>query len=106
MNWFGKPKIGTQSIPELIINALEYAHRCKLDINNKDHVKKIVVALDPQHAGEEEIYGKNYFKVSINSFGEIILVFLCFLNFSICLSPLINISAFASSTNSKRKLSF
>lgn len=40
---------------ELIINALEYAHTHKLDINNKDDVKKIVVALDPQHAGEEEI---------------------------------------------------
>ncbi len=34
---------------ELVINALQYAHDHKLDINNKDDVQKILEVLDPEH---------------------------------------------------------
>lgn len=34
---------------ELVIDALQYAHDHKLDINNRDDVRKILEALDPMH---------------------------------------------------------
>ena len=34
---------------ELVIDALQYAHDHNLDINNKDDVRKILEALDPEH---------------------------------------------------------
>jgi hypothetical protein len=34
---------------ELVIDALKYAHDHKLDINNKDDVRKILDVLDPEH---------------------------------------------------------
>ena len=34
---------------ELMIDALQYAHEHKLDINNKDDVRKILEVLDPEH---------------------------------------------------------
>ena len=34
---------------ELVIDALKYAHEHKLDINNKDDVRKILDVLDPEH---------------------------------------------------------
>ena len=34
---------------ELVIDALQYAHDHKLDINNKDDVRKILEVLDPEH---------------------------------------------------------
>ena len=34
---------------ELVIDALQYAHDHKLDINNKDDVRKILERLDPEH---------------------------------------------------------
>jgi len=34
---------------ELMIDALQYAHEHKLDINNKDDVRKILAVLDPEH---------------------------------------------------------
>ena len=34
---------------ELVINALQYAHDHNLDINNKDDVRKILEATDPEH---------------------------------------------------------
>lgn len=34
---------------ELVIDALQYAHDHKLDINNKDDVRKILEILDPDH---------------------------------------------------------
>ncbi|HSW88987.1 MAG TPA: hypothetical protein VLG12_07535 [Candidatus Saccharimonadales bacterium] len=40
---------------ELIIDALAYAHEHKLDINNKDSVKKILEAIDPAHSTEKEV---------------------------------------------------
>ncbi|HSW97038.1 MAG TPA: hypothetical protein VLF89_04405 [Candidatus Saccharimonadales bacterium] len=40
---------------ELVINALVYAQEHKLDINNKDSVRKILEVLDPAHSTEEEV---------------------------------------------------
>lgn len=40
---------------ELVMKALEYANAHKLDINNKDDVKKILEALDPEHTSEIEV---------------------------------------------------
>jgi len=34
---------------ELVIDALQYAQDYKLDINNKDDVRKILDVLDPEH---------------------------------------------------------
>lgn len=34
---------------ELVIDALQYAHDHNLDINNKDDVRKILEAIDPEH---------------------------------------------------------
>lgn len=34
---------------ELVIDALQYAHDHKLDINNEDDVRKILDVLDPDH---------------------------------------------------------
>ncbi len=34
---------------ELVIDALQYAHDHKLNINNKDEVQKILDVLDPEH---------------------------------------------------------
>ena len=34
---------------ELVIDALQYAHDYKLDINNKVDVQKILDVLDPEH---------------------------------------------------------
>lgn len=34
---------------ELVIDALQYAHDHKLDINNKDDVQKVLDVLDPEH---------------------------------------------------------
>lgn len=34
---------------ELVIDALQYAHDHNLDINNKDEVKIILDAIDPEH---------------------------------------------------------
>lgn len=34
---------------ELMIDALQYAHDHKLDIHNKDDVRKILEVLDPEH---------------------------------------------------------
>lgn len=39
---------------ELVVNALEYAHTHKLDIYNKDSVRKILEVLDPAHSTDEE----------------------------------------------------
>lgn len=39
---------------ELVIDALQYAQDHNLDINNKDDVKKILEALDPEHAENVE----------------------------------------------------
>lgn len=40
---------------ELVINALEYAHEHKLDISNKDSVRKILEVLDPTQSTEEDV---------------------------------------------------
>jgi len=34
---------------ELVVDALQYAHDHKLDINNKDDVREILEVLDPEH---------------------------------------------------------
>ena len=40
---------------ELIISALNYAHEHNLDISNKEDVKKIIKAVDPEHLEEIDI---------------------------------------------------
>ena len=35
---------------EIVIKALDYAQTHELDINSKEDVKKIIEALDPEHA--------------------------------------------------------
>ncbi len=40
---------------ELVVDALSYAHKNSLNINNKDDVKKILEVLDPQHMSDEEV---------------------------------------------------
>lgn len=40
---------------ELVINALDYAQKHNLDIKSKDDVKKILEAIDPEHANDEEV---------------------------------------------------
>lgn len=40
---------------ELVVKALDYAHTHNLDISNKDDVKKIVEAVNPEHSSEEDI---------------------------------------------------
>jgi len=40
---------------ELVINALDYASTHNLDINNKEDVRKIAEAVDPEHVSNEDI---------------------------------------------------
>mgnify|MGYP001592566436 CR=1 FL=1 len=40
---------------ELIINALTYARKHKLDIANKDDVKKLLEIFDPEHTSTEKV---------------------------------------------------
>lgn len=40
---------------ELVIDAIDYAQKHNLDINNKVDVKKILDALDPEHTNLEEV---------------------------------------------------
>ena len=40
---------------ELIINAMDYALKHKLDISKEDDVKKILEDIDPEHTSEEEV---------------------------------------------------
>lgn len=40
---------------ELIITAMSYAQKHKLDLNKKDDVKKILEAIDPGHTNEKEV---------------------------------------------------
>lgn len=40
---------------ELVIKALDYAQSNNLDINNKEDVKKIAEAVDPDNSSEEDI---------------------------------------------------
>ena len=41
---------------ELVINALQYAHDHKLDINNKVDVQKILDVLDPDHKEDIDVF--------------------------------------------------
>lgn len=41
---------------ELVIDALQYAHDHKLDINNKDDVQKILDVLDPEHKEDVDAF--------------------------------------------------
>lgn len=43
---------------ELVIGALQYAHDHSLDINNKEDVKKILEALDPDKSEDIEEFMK------------------------------------------------
>lgn len=40
---------------ELVINALDYANKHDLNINNKEDVRKIAEAIDPEHVSNEDI---------------------------------------------------
>lgn len=40
---------------ELVIDALSYAHKNNLDIDNEDDVMKILEAVDSEHAQERDI---------------------------------------------------
>ena len=40
---------------ELVIDALSYAHKNELDINNESDVKEILKAVDPENADETDI---------------------------------------------------
>ena len=40
---------------ELVIDALSYAHKNQLDINNESDVKEILKAVDPENADETDI---------------------------------------------------
>ena len=40
---------------ELVIDALSYAHKNELDINNETDVKEILKAVDPENADETDI---------------------------------------------------
>ena len=40
---------------ELVIDALSYAHKNELDINNESDVKEIFKAVDPENANETDI---------------------------------------------------
>ncbi len=40
---------------ELVIDALSYAHKNELDINNEADVKEILKAVDPENANETDI---------------------------------------------------
>ncbi len=40
---------------ELVIDALSYAHKNGLDINNEADVKKILKAIDPENADKADI---------------------------------------------------
>lgn len=40
---------------ELVVDALSYAHKNSLNINNKDDVKMILEVLDPEHTSEKEV---------------------------------------------------
>ena len=40
---------------ELVIDALSYAHKNQLDINNESDVKVILKAVDPENADETDI---------------------------------------------------
>lgn len=41
---------------ELVIDALQYAHDNKLDINNKVDVQKILEVLDPEHKEDVDAF--------------------------------------------------
>jgi len=43
---------------ELVIDALQYAHDHKLDINNKVDVQKILEVLDPEHKEDVDAFMK------------------------------------------------
>lgn len=45
----------TVEITEKIIKALDYAQTHKLNIGNKDDVKKILDEIDPQHTSDIEV---------------------------------------------------
>ena len=40
---------------ELVINALDYASTHNLDVNNKEDVRRIAEAVDPEHISNEDI---------------------------------------------------
>ncbi len=40
---------------ELVIDALSYAHKNQLDINNEDDVKVILKAVDPEQADNTDV---------------------------------------------------
>jgi hypothetical protein len=49
---------------EIIMKALDYAREHNLDVNNSEHVKSILEALDPAHASEKEV---EEFKYQLNN---------------------------------------
>lgn len=40
---------------ELVIKALDYAHKHNLDINDKAAIKKILEQVDPEHTDEHDV---------------------------------------------------
>lgn len=40
---------------ELVITALDYAHKHNLDIKRKDDVEKIIKAIDPMNINEDDV---------------------------------------------------
>jgi hypothetical protein len=57
---------------ELYMKALEYAKEHDLDINNREDVKTIVEAVDPDHSNEKEIDAFAYQLKNVTMFLNIV----------------------------------